>query len=496
MTSKIKVNTVTVESGCTVTLGESGKNVVVANNDIRSNTYKAADGGVIASQSGTTITLGASGDTIALASGASQTGFGRTGTVDWQTGSIKTATFTAANGEGYFCNTTGGAFTVNLPAGSAGAIVSVQDYNNTFDSNSLTVAPNGSEKINGGSAGGTLDLSDEGQGVTLVYIDSTVGWRSVQENEFSSSGSVSMSATVSGCGNTQVVAPDCANYKLAIFTGPGNFDVTRVAPSAPENRVDYLVVAGGAGGSTDRGGGGGAGGLRASASTYTVPGPAPGSPIVASPAAAITATVQTYPIVVGAGGTAGPGGGAPGIGGTGGVSTFSTITSAGGGAGGGGQSGSANGSSGGSGGGARDSASKSGGTGNTPPVSPAQGTNGGSSPSANNYAGGGGGGVDAGDPGSPGDGGDGGGFPTAIAGSKGVPCGGFQYFAGGGGGGTNAGSSSGGKGGGGGGGNEEPDGGGEAGTINTGGGSGGGNNGTTATRTGGSGIVILRYKFQ
>ena len=58
----------------------------------------------------TTITLGASGDTITLASGASQTGFGRTGTVDWQH-SIKTATFTAANGEGYFVNTSGGAFT-------------------------------------------------------------------------------------------------------------------------------------------------------------------------------------------------------------------------------------------------------------------------------------------------------------------------------------------------------------------------------------------------
>ena len=35
--------------------------------------------------------LGGPGDTVALASGASQTGFGRTGTVDWQTGSIKTA---------------------------------------------------------------------------------------------------------------------------------------------------------------------------------------------------------------------------------------------------------------------------------------------------------------------------------------------------------------------------------------------------------------------
>ena len=52
-------------------------------------------------QCGTTLTLGASGDTVTLASGASQSGFGRTGTVDWQT-SIKTSTFTAANGEGYF----------------------------------------------------------------------------------------------------------------------------------------------------------------------------------------------------------------------------------------------------------------------------------------------------------------------------------------------------------------------------------------------------------
>ena len=35
-------------------------------------------------QCGTTLTLGASGDTVTLGSGASQSGFGRTGTVDWQ----------------------------------------------------------------------------------------------------------------------------------------------------------------------------------------------------------------------------------------------------------------------------------------------------------------------------------------------------------------------------------------------------------------------------
>ena len=39
-------------------------------------------------QCGTTLTLGACGQTVALGSGASQTGFGRTGTVNWDTASI------------------------------------------------------------------------------------------------------------------------------------------------------------------------------------------------------------------------------------------------------------------------------------------------------------------------------------------------------------------------------------------------------------------------
>ena len=74
---------------------------------------------------GATVTIGRCGGTVALASGASQTGFGRTGTVDWQTSSIKTGDFTAVNGEGYFINTTSGAVTMTMPSGSAGAIVSI-----------------------------------------------------------------------------------------------------------------------------------------------------------------------------------------------------------------------------------------------------------------------------------------------------------------------------------------------------------------------------------
>ena len=133
--SEVKVNKITPKTDCgTTQLGDSGDTVTVTG-DLRSNSLKAADGGSIISQSGTTVTLGASGDTVSLASGASQTGFGRTGTVDWQTGSIKTATFTAANGEGYFANTSSGGFTMNLPAGTAGNIVSVVDYTNTYQPN-------------------------------------------------------------------------------------------------------------------------------------------------------------------------------------------------------------------------------------------------------------------------------------------------------------------------------------------------------------------------
>ena len=95
------------------------------------NINKVSDDSNIIKKCGTTITLGASGDSIALASGASQSGFGRTGTVDWQT-TPKTATFSAVSGNGYFVNTTAGVITVNLPAGAAGSIVSLADYAATW----------------------------------------------------------------------------------------------------------------------------------------------------------------------------------------------------------------------------------------------------------------------------------------------------------------------------------------------------------------------------
>ena len=147
---------------------------------VKVNNIQASDGGNIINQCGTNITIGASGDTIALASGASQTGFGRTGTVDWQT-TIKTGDFTAVSGEGYFVNTTSGAITVTLPASpSAGAIVSVADYAGTAGTNNITIARN-SSKIEGGTSNAIL--LTKRQATTFVYADVTQGWVPVNSND-------------------------------------------------------------------------------------------------------------------------------------------------------------------------------------------------------------------------------------------------------------------------------------------------------------------------
>ena len=99
----------------------------------------------IQKRSGSTLTLGGPGTAVTLACGATQTGFGRTGTVDWCT-TAKTSPFTSVSGEGYFVNTTSGAVTVTLPASpSAGDIVSIKDYANTFDTNNVTVGRNSSK---------------------------------------------------------------------------------------------------------------------------------------------------------------------------------------------------------------------------------------------------------------------------------------------------------------------------------------------------------------
>ena len=382
-----------------------------------------------------TTTLGDSGDTFTIPAGVTitnngtQTGFGRTGSVNWDT-TVKTGNFSAADGNGYFVNTTSGEITVSLPAGSAGNIVAFKDYANTWDSAKVTVTPNGSEKI--GGVAENAYLSTESQSVTLIYIDSTRGWIDIHDSTSNIAGAAFIAAT----GGTITT---CGDYKIHTFTGPGTFTVSDAGDVSGSNSVEYLVVAGG-------GGGGGA-----------------------------------------------------------------CISGAGGGGGGGSPAPIAPGLAGGSGGGGAYNGT--GGAGNTPPVSPSQGNAGGTQSPATTSpaygAGGGGGATAAGTSGTPangGAGGAGGGLPTAF-GSNGEDSGGYRYYAGGGGGaGENASAASGGLGGGGDGGFGGSPGTptqrtGCAGTANTGGGGGGACSGGPSPGygpggNGGSGIVVIRYKYQ
>jgi hypothetical protein len=440
-----------------------------------------------------TTTLGDSGDTFTIPAGVTITnsgtaaGFGATGAASWDT-TVKTSGFTAVSGVGYFVNTTAGAISVNLPAGTAGDVVAIKDYANTFDTNAVTLVQNGSDKIGGSTVNATLDV--EGIAVTLVFIDSTQGWL------VTDSGLQSEAPTATYITATGGTITCCGNYKIHTFTGPGTFTVCSVGNAEGSNTTDYLVIAGGGGGGSTHGGGAGAGGYRESSGCgYT------SSPLGAC-VSALPVSVQGYPIVVGGGGAFSPSpGGLKGVNGS--DSSFSSITATGGGGGARGCSDTRmDGLPGGSGSGSSTgcSASTRGaiGSGNTPPVSPPQGNNGGqgASDTVSYRSGGGGGGAAAvgtssstsGEPPTPG----GVGATSSINGTPTARAGG-----GGGGSSNNVGTGSGGGGGGGNGGyNSNPNPSRDASTNTGGGGGGSGGGASDVGGVGGSGIVIIRYKFQ
>jgi hypothetical protein len=356
----------------------------------------------------------------------------------WQ--SVQTSGFTAVASRGYPCNTTSSTFTVTLPASpSVGDTIQIVDYAGTFDTNAITLSPNGN-KINGSTE--TKVLNTEREAVTITYVDSTQGW----------------------------VASSGVNEGT-------------VALSPEPITVDFLVIAGGGGSGTNGAGGGGAGGYRNSYSTETSGGGG-------SSETSLTFTTGTvYTITVGAGGT-GSNSGTVTAGSNSSISgtDITTITSVGGGKG---DQGAGH-TSGGSGAGASSytSTDRTGASGTAN-----QGYAGGNAlASTSQSAGGGGGGAGAVGvaTNTAGGGGNGGaGLASSITGTS--------VTRGGGGGGGNHFGSTVGAGGTGGGGNAGVYGSGtpaQAGTANTGGGGGGGSGQTNVVtgtgNAGGSGVVILR----
>ena len=207
------------------------------------NVQKVSDSSNIIKKCGSTITLGSCGASIALASGATQTGFGRTGSVNWCT-TVKTSPLTAVSGNGYFVNTCGGAITVTLPSSpSAGDIVAVKDYKGTFDvaCKALTLGRGGS-KINSYCADYLIDTKN--LSATLVYVDGTQGWLTVDDS------TTAMTLKyVTATGGTLTTSGD---YKIHTFNADGCFQVT-CAGGTGSNKVSYVVVAGGGGAGGDGG---------------------------------------------------------------------------------------------------------------------------------------------------------------------------------------------------------------------------------------------------
>jgi hypothetical protein len=468
---------------------------------IKVNNLQNQCGANIISESANTITIGASGDTVVLAAGASQSGFGRSGSVNWDT-TKKTTGFTAVSGNGYFCDTTSAAFTVTLPASpSAGDIVAIADYANTAATNNITVGRN-SVNIDGQASDAVIFIN--GQVYTLVYVDATEGWKTVGQTF----NQIALPAFITATGGTITT---CGDYKIHAFTGPGTFTVCSVGNAAGSDSVQVLMVAGGGGGETNNGGGGGAGGA------------------IFTPTASIPVSAIGYPISIGGGGSGGTGPLCTNTATSGVNTTGFSLTAVGGGFGGLGNPSSpqGQGSNGGSGGG--DGAfnapdSPSGGTA-TQPTQPGNsgtfgnGFAGGAGGNTTIRASGGGGGASAvgikgAGPGGAGGTGGAGLTVTSVFGSSpqpfyaanvtnnGVTATGI--FAGGGGGGaicSGSGGTGGSGGGGRGGGNNptgSPVGSGNAGTTNSGGGGGGGANFGPGGPggNGGSGIVLIRYKFQ
>jgi len=94
------------------------------------------------------------------------------GGLAWQ--AVVTTGTTMVAGRGYFVNTTGGAFTMTLPASATlGDECHIIDYAGTFDTNNCTVGRN-SHNISG--AGSDLVVATERAAFKLVYVDATQGW--------------------------------------------------------------------------------------------------------------------------------------------------------------------------------------------------------------------------------------------------------------------------------------------------------------------------------
>tara|TARA_Y100001937_G_scaffold111635_1_gene158449 strand:+ start:164 stop:1864 length:1701 start_codon:yes stop_codon:yes gene_type:complete len=152
-----------------------------------------------------------------ITDGSGNLSFGAvSGGTSWQSAE-KTANFTAVAGEGYFVNTSGGAFEIDLPSSpSVGDEIEFVDSRRNFATANLTLDPQSNNFQGNTSPKPVYDVA--GQSIKIVYSGSTQGWIPVRDD-----------------------------------------DVTLETPQTVS--AEYLVVAGGGSGGTGDAAGAGAGGF-------------------------------------------------------------------------------------------------------------------------------------------------------------------------------------------------------------------------------------------
>ena len=148
----------------------------------------------------------------------------------------------------------------------------------------------------GGIFGNTVPVSPSGA-TSGVYDQNGQYYLSAEGKWLIAAG---MTAT-GGNATTTYTEPGGNSYKAHVWTSSGSLVVSALASGLP-NAIEYVVIAGGGGGSNQHAGGGGAGGYRSSVNGENTGGP---SPTIESTQ---NATATTYPVTIGAGG----GGSTPG----------------------------------------------------------------------------------------------------------------------------------------------------------------------------------------
>jgi hypothetical protein len=94
------------------------------------------------------------------------------GDIPW---SLVTGATNAAAGNGYLCNTSGGAFELTLPgAPTAGDLVAVADAASTFHTTNLTIGRNA---LNIMGLAEDLVVNVKDVSFSLVYASAALGWR-------------------------------------------------------------------------------------------------------------------------------------------------------------------------------------------------------------------------------------------------------------------------------------------------------------------------------